>query len=75
MINARWGLHLDASEVISWVMAALGLGVLTRQTVVSPATAEKRAVQAQNMGYLQADFEHKNPPTAPRAQPPKPPQA
>lgn len=64
MINARWGLHLDASEAISWIMAALGLGVLTRQAVVSPATAEKKVEQAQHVGYLQG---HMNPPTAPRS--------
>lgn len=46
LANARWGLHLDATQVVTWIGTALGVGVLTRQTVVSPATHEKRVDEA-----------------------------
>lgn len=74
LANTKWGLHLDAAQIVTWLATALGVGVLTRQTVVSPATHEKKLGQAENIGYLQAHIEQQNPSTAPRVQPPRPPQ-
>lgn len=36
--NTRWGLHLDAGQVAAWVAGMLGVGALTRQSVVSRAS-------------------------------------
>jgi hypothetical protein len=60
LANTRWGLHLDAAAVVTWIGTALGVGVLTRQTVVSPATHEKRVDEA----YL-ATTTRVHPPQAP----------
>jgi hypothetical protein len=52
LANGRWGLHLDAAAVVTWIGTALGVGVVTRQTVVSPATHNKRVSKAKHAGYL-----------------------
>lgn len=65
LVNAKWGLHLDAAQVVTWLATALGVGVLTRQSVVSPATHAKKVGQAENIGYLQGHIESKNPSSRP----------
>lgn len=67
LANGKWGLHLDATAVVTWIATALGVGIATRQMVVAPATHEKKLGQAENIGYLQAHIENTNPPRPPQA--------
>lgn len=62
LVNTRWGLHLDAAAVVTWIATALGVGLATRQTVVSPATHAKRVHHAETAGYRKGHNANQVPP-------------